>query len=87
MVGLLVGVNFSPSPAEFEELLKGGDLLPGLQYVTIELTPKEAKDKKYLTTMYRGAAVKQGWQQGVHAKLTIKRAKVNKKRVVIVYPK
>jgi hypothetical protein len=87
MICLLVGVNFSPSPSEIQALLKSGDLISGLQYVTIELTKKEAKDKKYLTTMFRGAAVKQGWQQGIHAKLTIKRARVNKKRVVIVYPK
>jgi len=86
MIGLLVGVNFSPSPSEFEALLKNGDLIPGLQYVTIELTRKEARNKKYLTTMYQGAAVKQGWPQGVHTKLTIKKAKINRKPVVIVYP-
>jgi hypothetical protein len=46
MICLLVGVNFSPSPSEIQALLKSGDLISGLQYVTIELTKKEAKDKK-----------------------------------------
>ena len=86
MVGLLVGVDFSPSPIEFETLLKNGDLVPGLQYVTIELTRQEAGDEKYLTTAFHGAAVQQGWPQGVHTKLTIKKAKINGKPVVIVYP-
>ena len=86
MVGLLVGVDFSPTASEFETLLKNGDLVPGLQYVTIELTRQEAGDEKYLTTMFQGAAVRQGWPQGVHTKLTIKKAKVHGKPVVIVYP-
>jgi hypothetical protein len=86
MVGLLVGVNFLPNPSEFEILLKNGDLVPGLNYGTIELTRQEAGNEKYLTTMFQGAAVKQGWPQGVHTKLTIKKAKVNGKPVVIVYP-
>jgi len=86
MVGLLVGVNFSLSPSEFETLLKNGDLVPGLQYVTIELTRKEARDKKYLTTQFQGAALQQGWPQGLQHELTIKKAKVNGKAVVIVYP-
>jgi hypothetical protein len=86
MVGLLAGIDFSPSPSEFQALLASGDLVEGLQYVTIELTRQEAGDEKYLTSMFQGAAVKQGWLQGVHAKLTIKKAKVNGKPVVIVYP-
>jgi len=86
MVGLLAGINFSPNPSEFQALLDNGDLVPGLQYVTIELTKKEAKNEKYLTSMFQGAAVKQGWFQGVNAKLTIKKAKINGKSVVIVYP-
>lgn len=86
MVGLLAGINFSPSPSEFQALLDKGDLVPGLQYVTIELTQKEAKNEKYLTFMFQGAAVKQGWFQGVNSKLTIKKAKINGKSVVIVYP-
>ena len=86
MVGLLVGVDFSPNASEFETLLKNGDLVQGLQYVTIQLTRKEAGDEKYLTTMFQGAATSQGWPQGVFSKLTIKKAKVNGKPVVIVYP-
>ena len=86
MVGLLVGVDFSPSASEFETLLENRDLIPGLQYVTIELTRQEAGDEKYLTNMFQGAAVKKGWLQGAHSKLTIKKAKVNGKPVVIVYP-
>ena len=74
MVGLLVGIDFSPNASEFETLLKNGDLVQGLQYVTIELTKQEARNKKYLTTMFQGAATKQGWPQGVHKKLTIKKA-------------
>lgn len=86
MVGLLVGVGFQPNASEFEILLENGELIPGLQYVTIELTKQEAGDEKYLTNMFRSAAVKQGWLQGVHTKLTIKKAKVKGKPVVIVYP-
>jgi hypothetical protein len=86
MVGLLAGIDFSPSPSEFQALLDSGDLVEGLQYVTIELTRQEAGDKKYLTSMFQGAAAKQGWFQGVHAELTIRKAKVNGKPVVIVYP-
>ncbi len=86
MVGLLAGVDFLPSSSEFETLLKNGDLVPGLQYSTIELTKQEAEDEKYLTNMFQGAAVKQGWPQGVHTKLTIKKAQINAKPVVIVYP-
>ena len=86
MVGLLAGIGFSPNPSEFQALLDSGDLVEGLQYVTIELTRQEAGDEKYLTSMFQGAAVQQNWLQGVHAKLTIKKAKVNGKPVVIVYP-
>ena len=86
MVGLLAGIDFSPTPSEFQALLDSGDLVPGLQYVTIELTRTEAADEKYLTSMFQGAAVKQGWFQGVNAKLTIKKARVKGKSVVIVYP-
>jgi len=86
MVGLLAGIDFSPSPSEFQTLLESGDLVPGLEYVTIELTQQEAKGKKYLTTMFQGAAAKQGWVEGVHAELTIKKAEVNGKPVVIVFP-
>ena len=86
MVGLLAGIDFSPNPSEFQALLDSGDLVEGLQYVTIELTRQEAGDEKYLTSMFQGAAVQQNWLQGVHAKLTIKKAKVNGKPVVIVYP-
>lgn len=86
MVGLLVGVDFLPSVSEFEALLENGDLIPGLQYGTIELTSQEAGDEKYLTFMFKGAAVKHGWPQGVFTKLTIKKAKINGKPVVIVYP-
>jgi hypothetical protein len=86
MVGLLAGIDFSPSPSEFQALLNTGDLIPGLKYVTIELSKKEAGDKKYLISMFQGASAKQGWLQGVHAKTTIKKAKVSGKSVVIVYP-
>jgi len=86
MVGLLAGIDFSPNPSEFQALLDSGDLVEGLQYVTIELTRQEAGNEKYLTSMFQGAAVQQNWLQGVHAKLTIKKAKVNGKPVVIVYP-
>lgn len=87
MVGLLAGIDFSPNPSEFQTLLDNGDLVEGLQYVTIELTRQEAGDEKYLTTMFQGAAARQGWIQGVHSALTIKNAKVNGKPVVIVYPR
>jgi hypothetical protein len=86
MVGLLVGVDFSPSASEFDTLLERGDLIPGLRYVTIEVTGQEAADEKYLTAMFQGAAVQQGWMPGAHAQLTIKKAEVNGKPVVIVYP-
>jgi len=86
MTGLLVGVDFLPNGSEFETLLKNGDLIPGLQYSAIELTRQEAGDEKYLTTMFQGAAVQQGWLEGAHTKPAIKQAEVNGKPVVIVYP-
>ncbi len=85
-VGLLVGVGFSPSESEIKTLLENGDLVSGLDYVAIELTEQEAGDEKYLTTMYQGAAVKKGFLQGIHARLTTKKAEINGKTVMIVYP-
>ena len=83
--GLLVGVDFLPTPSEFQTLLNKGQLVPGLEYTTIEVTKKEAVNKKFLTTMFQGAAVKQGLTQDVFSDLQFKEASVNGKRVVIIY--
>lgn len=87
MIGLLVGVDSLPTPSEFQTLLDGGDLVPGLQYVTIEVTRAEARDTKFLTTMYQGAVVQHGGAENVFAALVFKKAKVNGKPVVVVYPR
>ena len=86
MIGLLAGIDFTPSPSDFKSLLDSGDLVPGLQYVTIELTKAEAENEGYLSTMFQGAAAKQGWYQGIHAKLEYKKAIVGGKSVIIVCP-
>ena len=86
MVGLLAGIDFSPDSAEFQTLLKNGDLVDGIEYETLEVTRHEAKDKHFLKTMFHGAASKKGWHQGLYAEIVVKKATVNNKPVIIVLP-
>ncbi len=65
-IGLLVGVGFTPTPREFEALLASGALdASGRQYVTLELTAKEASNRAYLRSLFQGACAQQNWPQGV----------------------
>lgn len=88
-VGLVVGIGFDPSPADFEELLDRG-LIPqaGFQFSALELSAEEASDREMLRTMYQGACVNQGWHEGVAYADALKTAEVSVsgKPVVIVQP-
>jgi len=86
MVGLLAGINFSPDSTQFQTLLKNGKLVKGIEYVTMEVTRHESKDKHFLKTMFHEAASKQGWHQGIHAEIVTQKTKINGKPVIIVIP-
>lgn len=64
-VGLIVGVGFDPSPTDFQELKDRGLIDRfGFQYVTLELSAEDARDRKQLRSLYQASCVKQGWEDG-----------------------
>ena len=88
-IGLLVGVDCEPGPAEFEALLANGTLqAQGFQYVTLDLTSAEADNRKYVKSLYEGACAKQNWPEGIawSEQLKVKKAKVKGKRFLVVQP-
>ncbi|MFN2237138.1 MAG: DUF308 domain-containing protein [Anaerolineales bacterium] len=65
-VGLLIGVGFDPTPADFEELLTKGALKQrDFQYVTAELSMDEARDREQIKEYYKAACVNQNWPEGI----------------------
>ena len=84
MVGLFLGIDFLPSPSDFQTLLRSGELPEGLKYHTSECPSHLAGNKQFLITCLQGAADMEGVQTVVEP--VVKRTKVNGKPVVIVYP-
>jgi hypothetical protein len=88
-IGLFVGVDHTPSPAEFEALLANGTLeSQGFQYVTLDVTSAEAANRKYLKTLYEGACAQQNWPAGMawSDQLKVKKASLKGKRFLVVQP-
>jgi hypothetical protein len=85
-IGLFAGVGFLPTSTDFQTLLNDGSLVPGLTYVTIELTAQDATDQQTLNTLMQGACLTEGWSEGALEHFTVKRTSVRGQPVVIVYP-
>lgn len=88
-VGLVVGVGFDPSPAEFQELLDRGLInATGFDFVTLELSADEASDREGLRGLYEKACVKQGWEAGrlYSPVLTFAEVLVGGKMAIVVRP-
>jgi alpha-glucoside transport system substrate-binding protein len=89
-IGLLIGIEFNPTPADFEDLLAKGALKErDFQYVTAELSSDEARDRNQLKEYYKAACINQNWPEGIKYADDLKFSDVVVfgKPVVIVEPK
>jgi TPR repeat protein len=88
-VGLVIGVGFEPTPAEFQGLLDRGLInATGFEFVTLELSAEEASNREKIRELYEAACIKQGWDAGrlYSPVLTYAEVLVSGKVVIVVRP-